>query len=150
MIEKYSSLISGIFYDSQSSYFSQAIDVLQKFVEDCAKLLNVTPPKVTIKFFPHNKYINRGRGLIRGEFDGQNIYLAGNYDFKDYEDILRAGRHEISEWLEWLLFRNKELINRFSTPHSTGEFSKIRSLVQKFFPHNPQSLIKTLKSRTEL
>lgn len=107
------------------------------FVRVVAEHLGLPPPLVAWGFV--NKHYARPR--FRGMYDPKDnvIWIAVDYPFRGEEDVARAIRHEISEWLEAACLGVK--VHRLLSPHREDRvFQKIQRIVRETYPGAPEEL----------
>lgn len=120
-------------------------DKVQGFVNKIASAIKVKPPKLQPMYLAVNKY--QSKPSIRGMFipDKNILCIDPQFPFKNEEDCEKCIRHEIAEWIEYLVIGIAT--NRRIQDHSDPIFVNIRKLVQQGYPSNPNKIIDFIKSR---
>jgi hypothetical protein len=119
--------------------------IYKDYIESVSNILNIRVPNVMFYLDRLNKYDDKPK--IRGRFfvKEYTIGIALNYDFKNEEDVLITGRHEIAEWLQYVVTK-REYDRRNVTHSSDPIFIKLRRAVAKYYLQ-PQKLANYVKKQ---
>jgi len=131
-----------VFFEDKD--IEKLIEEAQEFVNCVAKRLKVKPPKVKRVFIPINARLPTPK--FRGVFDPETntIGLSLLYGFSSLEDAERTVRHEIAEWLSWLITGENKC--RLLTGHRDRIFRKIFHAVYRYYPEKPEKLAEYIES----
>lgn len=127
----------------QSIISESTLNIYNDYLSSVSNGLCIEAPSVKFYFDFFNKY---DTPRIRGRFfiDENAIGFALNYNFKNEIEVLRTGRHEIAEWLEYII--TKRVCDRYSYIHSFDPiFTNLRKAVARYYPENPQKLVDYVK-----
>jgi len=128
------------------SYNTESIlDILKSFVSNVASGLSIETPVVMMG------RLNRAyeKPLFRGLYhDSKNaIILASDFGFRDDFDLELSARHEVAEWLEYVI--TGERVYRISgSPHSEDMLHKaLMGVIKHSYPNDPQKVVDWVSKR---
>jgi len=110
----------------------------RKYVKLVARYLKTAAPKIKIAAFPQNAIASWP--WIKGAYDSttNTIYIAKMYPFRDVREFKAIIKHEIAEWLSYLV--TGKIMHRVVYGHSDSLFRRIYSAVHRYYPKSPEKL----------
>lgn len=141
---KFTSKVSVI--EHSNPEYNSVLREGETFAASVASGLEVSAPRVVWGSITINKYSERP--YIRGiYYDKDNtIYLAIRFPFRSAEEVERSVRHEICEWLRYVV--TSEPVSRmWGLSHSDDSLhGRLMRVVRRTYPTNPGALVSAVEA----